>query len=132
MRPNKKCCLDSCIWVKYAGHKKIAILLTYIKSNNLVVFVDNYLLGEIHKTLISEFDFTIQEADRAIHLIKSFVIINTPRNIYRFSKDPKDNYLYDICIQNNCRLLITIDKEILLDDFAPFERKTDAWLKKRK
>jgi len=29
-------------------------------------------------------------------------------------------------------LLITIDNEILLDDFAPFERKTDAWLKKRK
>ena len=102
MRRNKKCCIDSCIWVKYAGHKRIATLLTYIKSNNLVVFVDNYLLGEIHKTLISEFVFSIQEADRAIYLIKSFVIIKTPRNIYRFSKDPKNNYLYDICIQNNC------------------------------
>jgi predicted nucleic acid-binding protein len=48
------------------------------------------------------------------------------------SKDAKDNYLYDLCIQNNCRYLITIDKEILADKSAPFIRKSDAWLKRRK
>lgn len=60
------------------------------------------------------------------------MIIDAPRNIFRLSKDAKDNYLYDLCIQNNCRYLITIDKDILADNNAPFIRKTDAWLRKKK
>jgi putative PIN family toxin of toxin-antitoxin system len=128
----KRCCIDSCIWVKYAGHLKTSSLLRNIAVSNLVVYADNYLLGEVHEALIEGFDFTIKEADKIIQLISPFIIIIPPRNTYRLSKDPKDNYLYDLCIQNNCRYLITIDKEILADTSAPFIRKTDAWLKKRR
>ena len=128
----KKCCIDSCVWIKYAGHFKASTLLRHIKDNNLIVFADHYLLAEVHEALITEFGFSIKEADTTLNIIKSFVTIMAPRNIYRFSNDPKDNYLYDICIQNNCRYLITIDKELLLDNNAPFLRKTDAWLKKKK
>lgn len=128
----KKCCIDSCVWVKYAGHFKTSTLLRSISENNLLVYADNYLLAEIHDALIKGFDFTISEADKIIQLISPFIITDAPGNIYRLSKDPKDNYLYDLCLQNNCRYLITIDKEILGDKNAPFIRKTDAWLKKRK
>ena len=128
----KKCCIDSCVWVKYAGHFKTSALLRHIFENNLLVYADKYLLGEIHEALITSFDFTISEADKLIQLISPFIIIDAPQNIYRLSKDAKDNYLYDLCIQNNCRYLITIDKEILRDFSAPFIRKTDAWLKKKK
>lgn len=38
----KKCCIDSCVWVKYAGHFKTTTLLRYIIENNLVVYADNY------------------------------------------------------------------------------------------
>jgi putative PIN family toxin of toxin-antitoxin system len=127
-----KCCIDSCVWVKYAGHFRVSTLLKYIVENNLIVFADNYLLGEIHNALMEGFNFTIVEADKTIQLISPFIIIKAPRNIFRLSKDAKDNYLYDLCIQNNCRYLITIDKEILTDVQAPFLRKTDAWLKKKK
>ncbi|MFC0776154.1 hypothetical protein [Terrimonas alba] len=92
---------------------------------------DNYLLGEIHEALISGFNFTPSEADKIIQLISPFIILYAPHNIYRLSKDAKDNYLYDLCIQNGCHYLITIDKEILSDKSAPFIRKTDAWLKKK-
>jgi putative PIN family toxin of toxin-antitoxin system len=128
----KKCCIDSCVWVKYAGHFKTSTLLRHIADNNLLVYADNYLLGEIHEALIEGFDFTTGEADKIIQLISPFIIIEAPRNVFRLSKDAKDNYLYDLCIQNNCRYLITIDKEILSDTHAPFIRKTDAWLRKRK
>lgn len=128
----KKCCIDSCVWVKYAGHYKTATLLRHITENNLLVYADNYMLAEIHEALINGFDFTRNEANKIIQLISPFIIINAPRNIYRLSKDSKDNYLYDLCIQNNCSYLITIDKLILSDTAAPFIRKTDAWLKKRK
>jgi putative PIN family toxin of toxin-antitoxin system len=128
----KRCCIDSCVWVKYAGHLKTSSLLRCVAESNLVIYADNYLLGEVHDALIEGFGFTIKEADKIIQLISPFIIIIPPRNIYRLSKDPKDNYLYDLCIQNNCRYLITIDKEILADTSAPFIRKTDAWLKKRR
>lgn len=132
MPGQKKCCIDSCVWVKYAAHFKTATLLRYIIENNLLVYADNYLLGEIHQALIEKFNFTIIEADKIIQLISPFIILDTARSVYRLSKDAKDNYLYDLCIQNNCRYLVTIDKEILADNNAPFIRKTDAWLKKRK
>lgn len=132
MPTQKKCCIDSCVWVKYAGHFKTATLLRYIAANNLLVYADNYLLSEIHDALIEAFDFTVSEADNIIKLISPFIIIEAPRNIFRLSKDAKDNYLYDLCIQNNCRYLVTIDNDILTDTNAPFIRKTDAWLKKTK
>lgn len=128
----RKCCIDSCVWVKYAGQHKTAILLRHIIDNNLLVYADNYLLAEIHEALMEAFNFSRTEADKTIQLISPFIIIDTAHSIYRLSKDAKDNYLYDLCIQNNCRYLITIDKEILEDTTAPFVRKTDAWLKKRK
>lgn len=130
MPKQKKCCIDSCIWVKYAGHFKAATLLQCIIENNLLVYADNYLLAEIHQALMQGFDFSTKEADKMIDLIRPFVIIKAPRNIFRLSGDAKDNYLYDLCIQNNCRYLITVDKLILNDHNAPFMRKTDAWLKK--
>ena len=128
----KRCCIDSCVWVKYAGHFRVGTLLQSIFENELIVYADNYLLSEIHEVLITGFDFTYAEADKLIQLISPFLIIQAPRNIFRLSKDSKDNYLYDLCIQNNCSHLITIDKEILSDSSAPFARKTDAWLKKRR
>ena len=127
-----KCCVDSCVWVKYAGHFKVATLLQLIRKNNLIVYADNYLLGEIHNALIEGFCFKPADADKLIQFISPFLIIKAPRNIFRLSTDAKDNFLYDLCIQNNCRYLITIDKEILKDANAPFLRKTDAWLKKKK
>lgn len=131
MRSAKKCCIDSSVWVKYAGHHKASTLLRYITKHNLLVYGDNYLLGEIHQALMIGFGFTVKEADKVIQMILPFIIINAPHNLFRLSKDPKDNYLYDLCIQNNCSYLITIDKELLTDVNAPFQRKTDAWLKKQ-
>jgi putative PIN family toxin of toxin-antitoxin system len=132
MRVQSKCCIDSCVWIKYAAQFKVSTIIESIIENNLVVYADNYLLGEIHKALVTTFNFTILQADKIIDLISPFLIIKPPRNIYRFSEDAKDNFLYDLCIQNNCRYLITVDRAILKDKNAPFERKTDAWLKKRK
>lgn len=100
--------------------------------NNLIVYADNYLLAEVFEALVDQFGFTLREADKVLHQISPFIIIKTPKNIYRLAKDPEDNYLYDICIQNNCQYLITIDKLLIKDHSAPFLRKTDAWLKKRK
>jgi predicted nucleic acid-binding protein len=132
MYRSDKICIDSCVWVKYAGYSKTYLLADYIDRFNLEVFADRYLLVEIHDALIDKFQFTLKEADYIIRQITPFLTISAPRNIYRISPDAKDNYLYDLCIQNNCEVLITIDKLILKDNMAPFVRKTDAWLKKLK
>jgi predicted nucleic acid-binding protein len=132
MYVNNKICIDSCVWIKYAGYSKANILVSYIDELNLEVFADRYLLVEIHDALIEQFQFTTKEADYVLRQITPFLTISAPRSIYRISPDAKDNYLYDLCIQNNCEVLITVDKLILKDNMAPFLRKTDAWLKRRK
>jgi len=53
----KKCCIDSCIWVKYGGHFKTVNSLKYITENELLLYADNYLLGEVHQALIKCFSF---------------------------------------------------------------------------
>ena len=87
-------------------------------------------MSEIHEALIISFKFSIHEADSIVRIISPFIILTTPKNIYRLAPDPEDNYLYDLCIQNNCTHLITVDRQILSDLHAPFIRKTDAWLRK--
>lgn len=128
----ENCCIDSCVWIKYVGQNKGSTLIKLIRQNGLNVFADNYLLSEVHEALFKNFDFSLLEADRLIQSITPFIIVSAPRNIYRTAPDPEDNFLYDICIQNSCGLLITIDRALLLDEQAPFIRKTDAWLRKRK
>lgn len=66
MPGHQKCCIDSCVWVKYAGHFKTSTLLRYIPDNKLLVYADNYLLAEIHDALIISFNFTVSEADKII------------------------------------------------------------------
>lgn len=127
-----KCCIDSCIWIKYAGNFRINTLLNLIVENTLLVYSDRYLLSEIHEALIEQFNLPQHLADKIVNEIRNYIILTVPRNIYRLSADPKDNYLYDISIQNNCKYLITADRKILADRLAPFITKTDAWLKKRK
>ena len=41
MPMQKKCCIDSCVWIKYAGHFKTATLLRYISENNLLIYADD-------------------------------------------------------------------------------------------
>jgi putative PIN family toxin of toxin-antitoxin system len=127
-----KCCIDSCIWIKYAGNFRINTLIKIIVENTLLVYADRYLLSEVHNALIEQFQLPPDVAFKIVKHIRLYIILTVPRNIYRLSVDPKDNFLYDICIQNNCRYLITIDKDILKDRNAPFITKTDAWLKKKK
>jgi hypothetical protein len=53
-----KCCIDSCVWIKYAAHYKVSTLINIIIENNLIVFAYNYLLGEVHKVFVTTFNFT--------------------------------------------------------------------------
>jgi hypothetical protein len=78
MLQNKKCCIDSCVWIKYAGHFKTATLITYIINNKLIVFAVRYLLAEIHSALIKVFNFKPAEADYIIRKIEPFVSLTTP------------------------------------------------------
>jgi hypothetical protein len=58
LQTHYKCCIDSCVWVKYAAHFKLATLIRYILENKLIVYADNYLLGEVHNALTENFSFT--------------------------------------------------------------------------
>ena len=82
MLNEKKCCIDSCVWIKYAGYYKVSTLFYFIRENKLKVYADNYLLSEVHEALLAEFNFTISEADKLINIISPYLFIKAPHNIY--------------------------------------------------
>jgi len=131
MSSPQRCCIDSCVCVKYPGHFKAIYLLRNIAENNLLEYADNFLFAEIYDTMIISFGFTVGEADKIIQFVSPFAIINALRNIFRLSGGADDSYLYNIYIQNNCSHLITIEGEILSEMNATFVRKTDASLKRK-
>ncbi|SFQ02060.1 hypothetical protein SAMN05444277_104189 [Parafilimonas terrae] len=50
--------------------------------------------------------------------------------VYRISPDPKDNYLFDLAIQNNCAFIISDDRKLLSFRIQPVKVKSTNWFLK--
>lgn len=48
-----------------------------------------------------------KQAMGVINFIKRISTTHIGQGVYRLSPDPKDNYLFDLAIQNNCPFIIT-------------------------
>jgi predicted nucleic acid-binding protein len=55
----------------------------------------------------------------------------TERSVYRLSPDPKDNYLFDLAIQNNCVFIISDDSKLLRFKLKPLPVHSTAWFIKK-
>ncbi len=88
------------------------------------------MLVEIHNALIKNNWATLNQADLFVDYIKelSFYVSEIP--VYRISPDPKDNYLFDLAIQNNCTFIITDDDQLLSLRLKPLPIKSTNWFLK--
>ena len=50
--------------------------------------------------------------------------------VFGISPDPKDNYLFDMAVQNNCLFLITDDSALLQFNLKPVAVHTSSWFLK--
>jgi predicted nucleic acid-binding protein len=75
--------------------------------------INNYLLSEVYDVIVENKWMHPAQATKLIELIRKFSICTTENAVYAASPDPKDNYLFDLAIQNNCLFIITDDSKLL-------------------
>lgn len=95
-----KIIIDANVWIKYARITNIAPLLNRFTAYNLLPVTNNYLLSEVFNTLIENKWMNEKQAYNTVAFIKKITYNVTENAIYGISPDPKDNYLFDLAIQN--------------------------------
>ncbi|MBK5272311.1 MAG: putative toxin-antitoxin system toxin component, PIN family [Bacteroidia bacterium] len=123
--------IDANVWIKFARARNIAPLLDRLVTYQLLPVVNNYLLSEIFTVLIENKWMTNKRADDIITFIKKVALVLTERAVYRIGPDPKDNYLFDLAIQNNCVFIISDDSKLLQFKLKPVPVHTTNWFLKK-
>ncbi len=71
-----------------------------------------------------------KQANNTIAFIKKVTLTFTEIAVYGISPDPKDNYLFDLAIQNNCVFIISDDSALLQFNLKPLPVYTSSWFLK--
>lgn len=56
--------------------------------------------------------------------------MTTENAVYGLSPDPKDNYLFDVAVQNACVFIISDDSRLLQFSLKPIPVHTSQWFLK--
>ena len=123
--------VDANIWIKYARSKNIAPLLDRLFIYHFLPVVNNYLVAEIFNALTDNKWMNKNQATQIIDFIKKIALVMTEQAVYRLSPDPKDNYLFDLAIQNNCVFIISDDSKLLRFTIKPIPVYSTTWFLKK-
>lgn len=123
----QKIVIDANTWIRYVGMNKQETLFMIMQSYRLLVICNNYLLHEIFNACIENEWYTSKQAFHIIMELKKMVYGTTETAIFRLSKDPKDNYIFDLAIQNNCRFIVSDDRLLRETSLKPIPVRTTSW-----
>jgi putative PIN family toxin of toxin-antitoxin system len=125
-----KIIIDANVWIKYARAKDIAPLLDRFIQYNLLPVTNNYLLSEVFGALVKNQWMDERQAQRVIEFIKKITYNTIERAVYGISPDRKDNYLFDLAVQNNCVFIISDDSDLIGFILKPVPVYTSTWFSK--
>ena len=130
MRNVYKVVIDANVWIKYARSKDIAPLLNRFAAYNLLPVANNYLLSEIFTAVVENGWMSERLATNTVSFIKKIALMTAENAVYRLSPDPKDNYLFDLAVQNTCVFIISDDTELLQFSMKPVPVHSSGWFLK--
>lgn len=125
-----KIVIDANVWIKYARSRDIAPLLDRLLAYQFLPVINNYLLTEIFEAVVQNGWMNEKVAIHLIEFIRKIALPTAEMAVYRLSPDPKDNYLFDLAVQNNCLFLITDDVELLSFRLPPVPVHSSGWFLK--
>ncbi len=124
-----KIIIDANVW-KYARIKDIAPLLNRFVVYNFLPLVNNYLLSEVFTALLENDWMKERAASNIIEFIRKISVSVRQKAVYGIRPDPKDNYLFDLAIQNGCVFIITDDSQLLQFALKPIAVHSSVWFLK--
>ena len=126
-----KIVIDANVWIRFARAKDISPLLKRMLLYNFVPIVNNYLLAETFDAIIQYKWMNEKQALVLVNLITSVGIVKAGKAVYALSPDYKDNYLFDLGVQNNCVFIISDDLKLLSFKMKPLPVKSCNWFLKQ-
>ena len=125
-----KVVIDANVWIRFARSKDITPLMNRFLLYNFVPVINSYLLSEIFDAVVEQKWMQKERAQKLINFIASISLVKAGKAVYALSPDPKDNYLFDLAIQNNCLFLITDDSVLLSFEMKPIHTHSTNWFLK--
>lgn len=119
--------IDANVWIKFARSKDIAPVAIRLFEYSFVPVVNQYLFTEIFEAITENKWMTDKQAENLLLLLRQVCYFTTETSVYRLSPDPKDNYLFDLAIQNNCPFIISDDSKLLEFRFQSIKVKSSNW-----
>ena len=126
-----KIVIDANVWIRFARAKDISPLLDRMVTYKLLPVVNNYLLTEIFDAVIVHKWMNENQARQLMSFIRRVSLVVTENAVFGISPDPKDNYLFDLAVQNNCVFIITDDYALLNFSLKPIAIHTTNWFLKQ-
>ena len=126
-----KIVIDAKVWIRFARAKDISPLLKRMLLYNFVPIVNNYLLAETFDAIVKYKWMNEKQALMLVNLITSVGIVKAGKAVYALSPDYKDNYLFDLAVQNNCVFIISDDLKLLSFKMKPLPVQSCNWFLKQ-
>ena len=83
-------------------------------NQDIIVFISNYIIEEIRKVLVRDFNLEKQEIDDIVNAVLYFTHLIEPRGAVTFIKDdPKDDKILDCAIACNAEFIVSQDNHLL-------------------
>lgn len=125
-----KVVVDANVWIKYARSKDVSPLIVRLVAYKFLPVANNYLLSEVFDAVVDNRWMTNRAATKLVAFIQKITLFTTETAVYRLSPDSKDNYLFDLAVQNNCVFIISDDLMLLQFQFKPVPVHTSGWFMK--
>jgi putative PIN family toxin of toxin-antitoxin system len=113
---NIKVIFDTNVWISFLIGKRLSIIKKHISDGSITIITTDQLLKEIHTVTCREKlkkYFPKESVNELIELLEAIAIQVEIKPIHIISKDPKDNFLFDLIDFSQADYLVTGDKELL-------------------
>lgn len=117
-----KVIFDTNVWISFLIGKRLTKIKEFISSGYIVVVISPQLIEEIR--LVTERPklkkyFPKNSVIELLMLLETIAETYTTQHTYSISRDPKDNFLFDLIDASETDFLITGDKDLL--EHNPFK-----------
>lgn len=112
----KKIILDTNIWISIFLRKKNLQFLEFVINNEFILIADDNLRNELLNVISRRKFKNVFSAENIVDAMSYFdslsSFINTQKE-FSGSPDVKDDFLFDLAIQSNTKIIVSGDKKLI-------------------
>jgi putative PIN family toxin of toxin-antitoxin system len=117
-----KVIFDTNVWISFLIGKRLSTIKKHISDGRITIITTDQLLKEIQivtsREKLKKY-FPKESVNELIALLEAIAVQIEIKPIHIISKDPKDNFLFDLIDFSQADYLVTGDKELL--SYNPFK-----------